>query len=140
MIGFRAPRHFAVAAVVALAAGCSSKSGVSDADLAPPLNPSPQLGSTAAPPAADYGGLFDGPLGVKIPADSRGAAFSALTQALDAGQRKSWQGEHGVFGYFEPGAVSGPCMAFKATTYLAGRPQTLDSRACKSSAGDWRAS
>jgi surface antigen len=125
--------------LILAAAGCSAKSGVSDSELASPLNAPPPQGSPAPPVAADYGGLFNGPLGAKIPSDSRDAAYAALTQALDGGQRRSWKGQHGVFGYFEPGTAAGSCTAFKATTYLAGRPQTLDSRACKSPAGDWRA-
>ncbi len=130
-------RSVAVVLLLTALAGCASNR-TNDAELAPPLSaPLPQ----AAPaPGPDYGGLFEGPLGGRIPAESRDAAFTALTAALDAGQRKSWRGEHGLFGYFEPGAASGSCTAFKATTYSSGRPQTVNARACKSPAGDWRAS
>ena len=133
-------RIAALVLLLAAASGCSAKGGLGDADLASPVGAPPPQAAIAPAPDADYGGLFDGPLGSKIAADSRSAAYAALTAALDAGQRKSWRGEHGLFGYFEPGAASGPCTAFRATTYLSGRPQTMDSRACKSPAGDWRAS
>lgn len=137
---YAALRTFALVFLFAAVAGCSNRNGAGDADLASPLSAPPPQTSPAPAPGPDYGGLFEGALGGRIPADSRDAAFSALTAALDAGQRKSWRGDHGLFGYFEPGAVSGSCKGFKATVFSSGRPQTLDSRACKSPAGDWRAS
>jgi hypothetical protein len=96
---------------------------------------------SAAPPAAapDYGQMFAGPLGAVIPEGSRSAAYSALSAALDAGQRKSWKGERGMFGYFAPSGDAGDCRTFTAVTYHAGRPQSLEDKACKSAAGDWRA-
>ena len=83
--------------------------------------------------------MFLGPLGAAIPETSRPAAYSALAAALDASQRKSWSGDRGMFGYFAPPGGAGDCRTFVAVTYHAGRPQTLDGRACKAAAGDWRA-
>jgi hypothetical protein len=133
-----APRTLVVALLLTALASCSSNR-IGAPELGSPLSAPPAQAAPVPAPGPDYGGLFDGPLGGKIPAESRDAAFSALTAALDAGQRKSWRGEHGLFGYFEPGAASGSCTAFKATTYSSGRPQTVNARACKSPAGDWRA-
>ena len=115
-------------------AGCSSLNFMGGPDA--PAAPAPQASLVAAP---DFGALFDGPLGAKIPVASRPAAYAALGGALDSGQRKPWRGEAGLFGYFEPGADSGACRGFKAVVYLSGRPQPMDGRACKSAAGDWRA-
>ena len=43
--------------------------------------------------------------------------------ALDSGQKRSWRGAKGVFGFVEPGAASGDgCRAYSQTIYVAGRP------------------
>ena len=130
-------RIAAMAAAMALS-GCSSISGFSPF-AAPETIPVAAAAPAAAEATPDFGGLFDGPLGAKIPLPSRAAAHVALVGALDAGQRKPWRGEQGLFGYFEPGADGGSCRTFKAVVYAAGRPQSMDGRACKSAEGAWRA-
>jgi len=108
-------------------------------NAAPAPAAAPAIAVEPSPIAPDYGQMFAGSLGAAIPEASRSAAYSALGSALDAGQRKSWKGERGVFGYFAPVGGSGDCRTFTAVTYHAGRPQSLDGKACKSAAGDWRA-
>ncbi len=125
-----------LAAALSALAGCSAFNVLGGADASAPAAPAPQAPLVAAP---DFGALFDGPLGAKIPVGSRPAAYAALGGALDSGLRKPWRGEAGLFGYFEPGGDPGACRGFKAVVYLSGRPQPLDGRACKSAAGDWRA-
>ena len=45
----------------------------------------------------------------------RQAAWQAQIAALDSGQRRSWRGAHGVFGFVEPGAETGAgCRALRA--------------------------
>jgi len=101
---------------------------------------SPPLVAPVAEAAPDYGGLFVGALGAAIAPSDRQAAYEALAQALDSLQRRSWKGERGVFGYFEPlGAGGSNCRTFAATIYVNGRAQKADGKACKSDAGDWRA-
>jgi len=131
------PRFTALGLMASALYGCSGFGVWPGAGPAPTAAAS--ISAEPTPSAADYGQVFAGPLGGAIPEASRPAAYSALGAALDAGQRKSWKGERGMFGYFAPTGDAGDCRMFVAVTYHAGRPQSLDGKACKSAAGDWRA-
>ena len=80
-----------------------------------------------APPAEQApDGVLAGPLGGKLSEADRKSAFAAQIAALSSGQRKTWRGTSGAFGYVEPGgagAFNGACRAYTHTVYLAGRPQ-----------------
>jgi surface antigen len=116
--------------------------------------PPPAVGSLAAPapavtaaePAAPaiptgaaLGGLLGGPVGASLTDDDRAAAWSAQVAALDAGQRRSWRGAHGVFGFVEPGAATGDgCRAYAQTIYIAGRANRGRGTGCRQADGSWK--
>jgi surface antigen len=105
-----------------------------------PSSPNP---ATAPVPAAPQGppppaGVIAGPLGVSLSEGDRQTAFEAQIDALDKGQRKSWKGKAGVFGYVEPGAELGACRNYTHTVYLDGRPQSAKGAACRQPDGNWR--
>jgi hypothetical protein len=123
---------------VAALSGCLGLGLGSNAEPAAPVVAAPP--AEPAPAAPDFGQMFAGPLGAAVPLASRPAAYAALSAALNSGRRQSWKGEHGTFGYFAPTGDAGTCRAFSAVTYQAGRPQSIEAKACKSDQGDWRAS
>ena len=77
----------------------------------------------AIPTGAALGGALGGPVGASLSDGDRQTAWEAQVAALDSGQRRSWRGSHGVFGYVEAGAATGDgCRAYSQTIYIAGRP------------------
>ena len=58
--------------------------------------------------------------------DAVSVHLRAQETALDTGQRSSWRGERGVYGYIEAGATQGSCRTFSQTVYVAGRPISSD--------------
>src|SRR5947209_6802256 len=71
------------------------------------------LGSTtpapvveAPPPVVNYGAFLDGPIASKLAGPDRDKALTAELGALESGQRRTWKGERGVYGFVElaPGA------------------------------------
>ena len=123
-------------------AGCQSVGS----DGAPPitgaLTPAGPAASTAAPaptgipaPALPTGG----PVGASLAEDDRQAAWNAQVAALDSGQKRSWRGAQGVFGFIEPGAAtSDGCRAYSQTIYVAGRPNRGRGLGCKQPDGSWK--
>src|SRR6202044_2274851 len=88
------------------------------------------VGSGGAPPAVAAAAE------PAAPAIPTGAAQVA---ALDSGQRRSWRGSHGVFGYVEAGAATGDgCRAYSQTIYIAGRPNRGRGVGCKQPDGSWK--
>jgi len=106
--------------------------------LTPPAAPA----APAPPPiptGAALGGVLGGPVGASLADADRQAAWTAQIAALDSGQRKSWRGARGVFGFVEPGAEAGAgCRAYTQTIYVAGRPNRGQGVACKQPDGGWR--
>jgi surface antigen len=106
----------------------------------------PAVGAASAEPAvpaiptgAALGGVLGGPLGASLSDSDRQAAWEAQVAALDSGQRRSWRGSHGVFGYVEPGAEAGEgCRAYSQTIYIAGRPNRGHGTGCKQPDGSWK--
>lgn len=113
----------------------------------------------AAPPAVAYGSFLDGPVGQKLTAADRDKALAAEQDALASGQRRTWKGERGTFGYVEPAAsssasgaianadVAAPpsptvtadaCRTFTSTIYIAGRPQVGHGKGCPGPDGSYR--
>ena len=103
--------------------------GGCNAGVAPP----PQASAAVA-----WGAVLSGPLGARLDDSDKQAAYNAQLEAAISGQRHSWRGGHGVFGFVEPAALSGDCRAFVETIYQNGRPETGRGLACKDPDGVWR--
>jgi surface antigen len=113
---------------------------------APPtaaLAAAPSPDADAAPETVDpsmLGGVLAGSVGLGLENSDRVAAYKAQIAALDSGQRSSWRGERGVYGYAEAGAAQGSCRPFSQTVYIAGRPYVGHGSACRQPNGAWRMS
>ena len=101
--------------------------------------PAPQ---PAPPPDPASLGVSGGAAGAKLTEADRKAAGEAQLSAIESGQRKSWRGKQGSFGFVEPKPESaqaeGTCREYSHTIYVDGRPQTGNGRACRGAAGGWR--
>jgi surface antigen len=128
-----------IAAACAMAAaltGCVSQNAPPPAAaVATPTGPAP------TPENVDpsmLGGVLAGSVGLGLENGDRVAAYKAQASALETGQRSSWRGERGVYGYVEAGAKQGSCRSFSQTVYVAGRPYTGSGSACRQADGSWR--
>jgi surface antigen len=93
----------------------------------------------AVPAGSALGGVLGGPVGASLTDDDRQAAWQAQVGALDSGQKRSWRGAKGVFGFVEPGAATGDgCRAYSQTLYVAGRPNHGKGVGCKQADGSWK--
>jgi surface antigen len=93
----------------------------------------------AVPTGSALGGVLGGPVGASLTDDDRQAAWQAQVGALDSGQKRSWRGAKGVFGFVEPGAATGDgCRAYSQTLYVAGRPTHGRGVGCKQADGSWK--
>ncbi len=121
-------------------AGCSGFGMSGGPPPPPPVAPPPEApAARAIPIGAALGGILGGPIGASLSDADRQAAWEAQIAALDAGQRRSWRGAHGVFGFVEPGAeTGGGCRAYSQTIYVAGRPNRGQGVACKQPDGGWK--
>ena len=102
--------------------------------------------ATPAAPAAPvaplaYSGLVDGSLGASLNANDKNAANKAEVAALASGERKTWRGDDGSYGYIAPaaGGASGDCRDFVHTVYINGRPKVGKGAACRQGDG-WKLS
>jgi surface antigen len=93
--------------------------------------------AVAPPPPPPYAGLASGSLGGSLDAVSRTAANNAEIAALNSGERKTWRGADGAYGYVAPGAATGDCREISHTIYINGRPQVGKGTACRA-AGGWK--
>jgi surface antigen len=118
-------------------AGCSPSS----------QSPPPVAAVNAAAPApipenvdpSMLGGVLAGSVGLGLENNDRVAAYKAQVAALESGQRSSWRGDKGVYGYAEAGASQGgSCRPFSQTVYIAGRPYAGHGSACRQADGSWR--
>ena len=105
----------------------------------PPATGAPAEPATPPiPTGAALGGALGGPVGASLTDDDRRAAWNAQVAALSSGQRRSWRGDHGVFGFVEPGAATGAgCRAYSQTIFIAGRAHQGRGMACKQPDGSW---
>ena len=93
----------------------------------------------AIPTGAALGGVLGGPVGASLTDGDRQAAWDAQVAALDSGQKRSWRGAHGVFGFVEPGAATGDgCRAYSQSIYVAGRPNRGKGVGCRQPDGSWK--
>ncbi len=153
------------AALLGAGIGGCSMTGTGDdghvplASLGTPAEPAaPALPGDGAPPAqaaapVSMGPLLDGPIGARLAMADRDNAFKAETQALSSGDRKSWRGQKGTYGFVvpgaaetptpaasdaSPGAAPGECRSFTHTIFFAGRPQIGHGTGCRDPDGSWR--
>ena len=119
-------------------AGCSGgNSGVVEPPVA--AAPAQQPAAPAIPTGAALGGVLGGPIGASLSDADREAAWKAQVAALDSGQRRSWRGSHGIFGFVEAGAeTEGGCRPYSQTIYVAGRPNRGQGVGCKQPDGGWK--
>ncbi|WP_298355507.1 hypothetical protein [Rhodoblastus sp.] len=101
------------------------------------LGGSPPPPPAAVGPAPPYAGLASGVLGASLDAADRTAANNAEIAALNSGDRKTWRGDDGTYGYVAPSAANGDCRDFTHTVYINGRPQVGKGTACKADGG-WK--
>jgi surface antigen len=116
--------------------GSTTPAGVATSTVAPaPAGvPAPTI-----PTGAALGGVLGGPIGASLADDDREAAWRAQVGALDSGQKRSWRGAKGVFGFVEPGTPSGDgCRAYSQTIYVAGRPNRGKGVGCRQPDGSWK--
>lgn len=91
----------------------------------------------AAAASAPYIGLANGTLGASLDAFDKQAADKAEFTALNTGQRRTWRGDDGTYGYVAPGPLSSGCRNITHTVYINGRPTVGTGAACKSGGG-WK--
>ena len=133
-------RKLWIGSVALILAGCSGGQSVPP-PIAGVANASAPPAQAATPETVDpsmLGGVLAGSVGLGLENADRIAAYKAQVAALETGQRSSWRGEHGVYGFVEAGASQGSCRPFSQTVYIAGRPYTGQGNACRQSDGSWR--
>lgn len=127
---FLARAGFALVVLAALS-GCASTSAETPATAAA------AAAVTPPPPPPPYVGLASGSLGQSLNVVGKAAANKAELAALASGERKTWRGDDGSYGYVAPVAGTGDCRDFTHTIYINGRPQVGTGKACR--AGDsWK--
>ena len=116
--------------------GSTTPAGAATSTVAP----SPAgIPAPAVPTGAALGGVLGGSLGSSLTDGDRQAAWQAQVGALDSGQKRSWRGAKGVFGFVDPGATAGDgCRAYSQTIYVAGRPNHGKGVGCKQADGSWK--
>ena len=91
---------------------------------------------------AVIGGVIGGGLGARLDEADRQAAYDAQYDAVSEGQRRSWRGPHGAYGYVDPGPETyreeGYCREYTQTIYIDGRPTSGHGLACREPDGHWR--
>ena len=134
-----------VAGVALALGGCASTGSPGPTMAALPATPPPP------PPPVNYGTFLGGSVGSKLPDADRTAALDAETGAIEAGQRRSWKGSKGVYGYVEPapavasaaaapaadGTAPPQCRSFTSTIFFGGRPLTGHGTGCEAADGTW---
>ncbi len=117
-----------MSALTALTA-CSSVSS-------PP--PRPVVAAPAAPEPLPAG-VVGVAVGKELDEKDRDVAIAAQDAAVNSGQRKTWKGSHGAFGFITPGPETGVngCRDYAHKIFINGRPNEAKGQACKK--GDvWR--
>jgi surface antigen len=98
----------------------------------------------AAPPppaaAPSMGAFLEGPTGTRLGDADRQRAFEAEQEALASGDRKTWRGVKGNYGFVALSGSPTPdgCRDFTHTIYISGRPVTGKGTGCKAPDGTWR--
>ena len=86
------------------------------------------------------GAFLEGAVGTRLGDADRDKAYQAEVDALAAGDRKTWRGSKGAYGFVAPASdmTAEGCRGFTHTIYLAGRPQIGKGTGCKAPDGSWR--
>ena len=133
--------------LVVVLSGCSN-TGIGNGQNLASLSASPSSAAVAAPAPVVYGAFLDGSAS-RLPQADRTAALEAEDGALASGERQTWKGSKGVYGFVVPGsstpggttlagdASGGECRSFTHTIYFAGRPQTGKGTGCRDADGSW---
>ncbi|CAN2534049.1 hypothetical+protein [Methylocapsa aurea] len=110
------------------ASGCNSTA---------PSAPTAAVVVAPEPPAP---GVIGAAIGRDLDAADRASAVAAQQEAVASGQRRSWRGTHGAYGFIEPGpeAALGGCRDYTHKIFIDGRPQQAKGQACKKPDGGWR--
>ena len=82
-------------------------------------------------------GVIGGPLGQSLNEKDRATAIAAQQDAVASGARKSWRGDHAVYGFVTPSAEYGACREYTHKIFINGRPQEAKGQACRQNGG-WR--
>lgn len=91
----------------------------------------------AAVPPPPAPGVVGGPIGQSLDEKDREAAIAAQQEAVTSGERKSWRGARGAYGFIVPGPESGACRDYTHRIFVNGRPQEAKGQACRQN-GEWR--
>jgi surface antigen len=126
--------RFAVKSLARAGFACAVLVSLSGCATSPESAP-PPVATPAAP--APYAGLASGALGASLDSASRTAPDGAEIAALNSGERKTWRGDDGSYGYVTPGASAGDCRDVSHTIYINGRPKVGTGTACKADGG-WK--
>lgn len=131
----------AAVAVALLSSGCSVATLGSFTGEPPAATPA--VAPTAEPaPRPAMGPFLEGPVGSRLTEADRASAFAAETDALTSGDRKTWRGAKGTYGFVAPGSSEpgpdGDCRTFTHTIYFGGRPQVGRGKGCRGADGSWR--
>ncbi|MCW6506525.1 hypothetical protein [Lichenifustis flavocetrariae] len=102
----------------------------------PPLVPQD---AALPPPAPSMGSFLEGPTGTRLVDADRQRAFQAEQAALASGDRKTWRGVKGNYGFVTLSGAPTPagCQDFSHTIYIMGRPVTGKGTGCKAPDGTW---
>jgi surface antigen len=127
---------------VLLIGGCSVGGPAPGPGAAVAPTASPTTADSPLPTGAALGGILGGAVGAQLDEADRKAAYDAQLAALAAGERRTWRGAHGAFGYIEPASgadsAQGFCRSYAQTIYIAGRPQRGHGVGCRQPDGAWR--
>ena len=130
-----------------MVAGCSvATSGYHDAStsggaVVGALGVGPAVADVPPPaPAPTMGAFLEGPTGARLGDADKGRAFQAEEDALAAGDRRTWRGVKGNYGFvvLSGGPTPEGCQDFTHTVYIMGRPVTGRGTGCKAPDGTWR--
>jgi surface antigen len=125
-----------VLGVAALLSACSRAEPSVEANVAPVASAQPAA-PVEAPPII-IAGVAAGPLAASLTQKDREAAAKAQIEALTSGQRQSWRGAGGAFGFVEPKpAADGGCRNYTHTIFISGRSKSGQGSACPGAGGTW---
>jgi surface antigen len=127
---------------VLLIGGCSVSGSAPGSGAAVVPAAGAPVSAAVLPTGAALGGILGGAVGAQLDEADRQSAYDAQVAALDAGERRTWRGAHGAFGYVEPGpgvdGAQGFCRPYAQTIYIGGRPQRGHGLGCRQPDGAWR--
>lgn len=127
----------AIVTIATAAGACCAALAVSGCNSTAPSAPAAVVVAAPEPPAP---GVVGAAIGRELDAADRATAAAAQQEAVVSGERKSWRGAHGAYGFIEPGPETGAdgCRDYTHKIFIDGRPQQAKGQACKKPDGGWR--